>query len=167
MAEALVSDGKAVLALKAACDAAYEAAKGSCSTAVWHALTALGVVKGDQPNANGMMDMMARDWKEVTVDEGHKLANQGIAVVGGKKETGHGHVILIYPGDKKFNGGYSYEYKGKMITLPGKTLYPRAMSTSISGRWPGTMSKGDKTVWDPWANDEKFALVKFYTPKTA
>lgn len=40
-------------------------------------------------------------------------------------------------------------------------LYPLAMSTSV-GSWPGAMSKGDKTVWDPWGNDDRFAEVKFW-----
>jgi hypothetical protein len=30
------------------------------------------------------------------------------------------------------------------------------------GFWPGTMSKGDKTAWDPWGSDETFKDVKFY-----
>ena len=41
--------------------------------------------------------------------------------------------------------------------------FPPAMSTSL-GSWPGAMSDGDKTVWDPWAN-ASFASVKFWTPK--
>jgi len=102
----------------------------------------------------------------VTLDDGYAAANAGAVVVGGKKETGHGHVILIYPGDKIMNGGYQYFWaKGKKyLTLPGKALYPRCLSTSL-GSWPGALSCGDKTVWDPWGNDEKFKLVSFWTPK--
>jgi hypothetical protein len=34
----------------------------------------------------------------------------------------------------------------------------------MSSNWPGTLSKGDKTVWDPWADNKKFAQVEFWTP---
>ncbi len=61
------------------------------------------------------------------------------------------------------------------MTLSGKKKYPLCMSTSIGYKpgetdlkkqgWPGAMSKGDKTVWDPWGNDDKFAKVKFWAPK--
>ena len=93
-------------------------------------------------------------------------ANLGAVVVGGKKEPTHGHVILVYPGARIFNGGYQYYWKKeeKYLMMPRRTLYPPALSTSI-GSWPGAMSNGDKTVWDPWANDSKFKLVEFFTPK--
>lgn len=44
--------------------------------------------------------------------------------------------------------------------------YPPAMSTSL-GSWPGAMSDGDKTVWDPWGTDAAFAKVRFWTRRTA
>lgn len=42
--------------------------------------------------------------------------------------------------------------------------YPRCMSRAM-GSWPGGVSNGDKTVFDPFGNDKKFALVKYWTPK--
>ncbi|MFD2300552.1 hypothetical protein QRO11_00320 [Paracidovorax citrulli] len=32
----------------------------------------------------------------------------------------------------------------------------------VGGGWPGARSKGDKTIWDPWASDAKFAQVTFW-----
>jgi hypothetical protein len=143
------SADKAVQALKQACDDAYT----------------------NYPNSFVDYWTTSPDWKAVSPDDGLQLANKGIVVGGGlKKSGGHGHVIVIYPGDKKASGGYSYTYKDKKTgkpltdTLRSHGNYPRALSTSI-GTWPGAMSKGDKTVWDPWASDDVFADVKFWTRK--
>lgn len=160
--------------LKTACDAAYVANPTSCSNAVWDVIK--GLVNEDEPfrNANGLVDFMTASWKAVTLDDGFDLANKGTVVVGGTKNTkGHGHVIVIYPGPKKPAGGYSYWYKkaNKYVLLPPKGLYPLALSTSIGASssldWPGVMSCGDKTVWDPWGDDPRFAEVHFWTPKAA
>jgi hypothetical protein len=160
------------VALKSACDRAYVANKASCSNAVWDVIKDL--VNPEEPfrNANAMVDYMSISWKGVSLDDGFDLANAGTVVVGGlKNPKGHGHVIVIYPGPKKPAGGYSYWYKKsqKYILLPPKGLYPRAMSTSIAATsslaWPGTLSCGDKTVWDPWGDDDTFDDVKFWTPK--
>jgi hypothetical protein len=40
--------------------------------------------------------------------------------------------------------------------------YPPAMSTSSSG-YPGAMSRGDKTVRDPWTRAD-WPNVTFWTP---
>ena len=85
----------------------------------------------------------------------------GALIVGGKKEPGHGHVIVVYPGPDKAAGGYSYTRGGKTETLRTRGSYPPAMSTSLGG-WAGARSKGDKTIWDPWASDAKFAHVTFW-----
>jgi hypothetical protein len=153
----------AVKKLKEECDKAYDANKGSCSHAVMAVINNVLDPQMAHRNANGLVDYMTTNWTEVVLDDGFYLANLGHVVVGGKKESGNGHVIVIYPGDKILNGGYQYYWaKGKkMLTLPGKTLYPRCMSTSI-GSWPGALSKGEKTVWDPWGNDTKFAEVCFW-----
>jgi hypothetical protein len=156
----------AVKKLTDACDAAYSANAASCSNAVWDVIKAVYDPKQEYRQANALVDWMTINWSEVTVEDGYSAANQGAIVVGGKKETTHGHVILIYPGTKILNGGYQYYWAAgkKYLTMPRKTLYPRCLSTS-QGSWPGAMSDGDKTVWDPWANDDKFDLVSFFTPK--
>jgi hypothetical protein len=153
----------AVAALKKACDAAYDANKESCSHAVMSVIHAVLDPTMAHRDANGLVGLWETTWTEVTVEDGFYLTNVGRLVVGGKKESGHGHVIAIYPGDKILNGGYQYFWKkgNKDLILKRDTMYPRCLSTSI-GTWPGAMSKGDKTVWDPWANDAKFKEVLFW-----
>ncbi len=156
-------DNATVTKLKEACDAAYEANKTSCSHAVMAVIRAVLDPTMAHRNANGLIDYWTTNWSEVSLEDGFYLANLGRVVVGGKKESGHGHVVVIYPGDKILNGGYQFFSKklNKELTLPRRKAFPRAMSTSI-GTWPGAMSKGDKTVWDPWGNDTTFAEVRFW-----
>jgi hypothetical protein len=150
--------------LKAACDAAYAKSSDSCSNAVWDVIRSR--VDSQQPylQANALIEFLGTHWKEVTVDEGGELAVKGKVVVGGLTVIPNGHVIVMYPGPKIDSGGYDYPYQGKSLRMRSHGKYPPAMSTSM-GSWPGAMSKGDKTVWDPWANDATFQKVKFWTPK--
>jgi len=157
----------ATAALKKACDEAYLKGTGSCSNAVWEVIKSMSNAQEPYRVANVLMDHMSANWKTVELEEGYNLANQGIVVVGGTKvEQGNGHVIVIYPGAKKLNGGYMYFYKkgNKDLMLNGTKLYPLCLSTSM-GKWPGANSNGDKTVWDPWGSDKGFEGVKFFTPK--
>lgn len=85
----------------------------------------------------------------------------GKLVVGGRKESGNGHVIVVYPGPDQPAGGYSFDRNGETRSVRARGSYPPAMSTSL-GSWPGAMSRGDKTVWDPWANDMRFGEVRFW-----
>jgi len=163
-------DPGAVKALAAACDAAYDAYTTSCSHAVnaviRDRLYAANPDDWPQRDANTLIGHLngSTGWVKVTLDRAYELAQQGIVVVGGKTETGHGHVIVVYPGLKQPRGGYSATDKaGKPYTVAKKGEFPRAMSASL-GSWPGAKSRGDKTVWDPWANDTNFALVKFWAP---
>jgi hypothetical protein len=90
-----------------------------------------------------------------------KLASDGVLVVGGANDSPNGHVIVVYPGPAKFDGGFYYQSKkGKSILAGPHGTYALAMSTSM-GSWPGAKSKGDKTVADPWGLD-KFEKVKFW-----
>ena len=150
--------------LKAAADEAYRQNPKSCSHAVWH------VIKQYVPNqayltANSLLMQMAADprWKQISRDAIEKLANDGTLVVGGLSDYEHGHVVVGYPGKAKAPGGYFYKNKknGKMMLLSKSGSYPLAMSTSI-GSWPGAQSKGDKTIWDPWADDDKLKKLKFW-----
>jgi hypothetical protein len=157
----------AVIQLKNACDGAYDNNLNSCSNAVWDLVKALVNPAEEYRQANEAIDYWDANWKSVSLDDGFNLANKGVVVVGGLQVPGgHGHVIAIYPGPKMPNGGYQYFYKktGKYLTLDSNGDYPRALSTSISRSWPGTLSKGDKTVWDPWADNKKFAQVEFWAP---
>jgi len=159
----------AVSKLKAAADAAYDKNPDSCSNAVWDVLRAVVDTKTPYRTANVLVDYMAANWQEVSVDKAAELASQGVVVVGGKKETTNGHVIVVYPDLAQNSGGYPVPAKdGKTRAQRSHGKFPPAMSTSINKRWPGAMSRaGEKTVWDPWGDDAQFALVKFWTPKTA
>lgn len=152
--------------LKAACDTAYDKYPNSCSHAVWSVI--IGVVNPKEPyrQANELIDYLEANWLTVTLDEAHKLALKGGVAVGGLRGAKNGHVIVVYPGPELLNGGYKYIWKKKTLTMRQTSKYPPCMSTSI-GDWPGAKSKGDKTVWDPWANDEIFKKVKFWIPKQA
>jgi len=157
--------GAAAETLKKACETAYDNNAASCSNSVWDVLKAIVNKKEPYRQANTLIDYVTVNWTEVTLDKGYELANLGVVVVGGAKASPNGHVIVVYPGDKKGNGGYSYFWKkgNKTLILPATGIYPRCMSTS-QGSWPGAMSRGDKTVWDPWGSDDAFDDVKFWTP---
>jgi hypothetical protein len=158
--------------LKKACDESfsYAPAAKSCSHAVWYVVQKLINSKEPLRTANDWIDYMTQSdsWRQVTADEGWKLANQGKVVIGGRKENPNGHVIVIYPGTKIGGGGYKYPYKNKItgkmeeLVMGPHGMLPRALSRSM-GAWPGAVSDGEKSVYDPWANEVAFAQVKFWT----
>jgi hypothetical protein len=161
-------------ALKKVCDEAYNypPAATSCSHAVWYVLQKLINPKEPWRSANDLIDYVSdpdsKDWREVSVDDGWKLANEGKVVVGGKKSDPNGHVIVVYPGDKIGGGGYKYNWYNKVtkktveLTMGVHGMLPRALSRSM-GAWPGAISDGDKSVFDPWGRDDAFSQVKFWT----
>jgi hypothetical protein len=160
-----------VAKLKKTCDDAYMKYPGSCSHAVWFVRTEIIDPNAQYRQANQLVEELstATNWKEVSVEDGWALAQKGIVVIGGyKQDGGHGHVIVVYPGDKIASGGYLYPHKEKgtgktkLLVLRSHGMFPRALSTS-SGSWPGAKSKGDKTVWDPWADDDVFEDVTCWT----
>src|ERR1700689_3791638 len=163
----MTDSADAVKKLKEVWDWAYENNMNSCSNAVWDLIKALVNPGEKYQQANDLIDYWDDNWKSVSLEDGFKLANQGVVGVGGLQVPGgNGHVIAIYPGTKIPNGGYQYFYKkgNKYLVLPTSGMYPRALSTSMSRKWPGTLSKGDKTVWDPWADNDKFEQVEFWAP---
>lgn len=152
----------AVEKLQSAADEAYALYPKSCSHAVWH------VIKQYIPDrvyvtANPLLLYLECDprWKQVNVSELEKRASDGELIVGGLADKPNGHVVVVYPGKARMAGGYAFTQAGKVQTVRARGPYALVMSTSL-GRWPGAMSKGDKTVWDPWANDKIFANVKFW-----
>jgi hypothetical protein len=79
---------QAVAKLKDACDRAYANNLSSCSNAVWDLIKAL-VNSGEQyKQANDFIDYWDENWKSVDLEEGFKLANQGVVVVGGLQVQG-------------------------------------------------------------------------------
>ena len=153
-----------VAKLKRACDEAYAKYGSSCSHAVWCVISRYDPSQ-QYTQANQLVDYLATSpkWQPVAVNELNRLASQGILVVGGlKKASGNGHVIVVYPGPEKPNGGYySKRSSGKIQKVSSTGSYALAMSTSM-GQWPGAKSHGDKTVWDPWGNDADFNKVNFW-----
>jgi hypothetical protein len=160
--------------LAKACKEAFKKYPSSCSHSTWHIIQQY---KPDQPFmiANKLINHISSssEWQEVQVTELSKLASSGVLVVGGFKEVGqdkngharHGHVIVVYPGAEKTRGGYYYKSRrtGKNELMPEKGSYALSMSTSMSTNgWPGAKSNGDKTVWDPWGDDNKFKNVRFW-----
>lgn len=149
--------------LKAACDEAYLQYPHSCSHAVWHVIKQY---KPEQPylTANGLIHNLTAStgWQEVQLSELSKLASAGVLVVGGAADAPNGHVIVVYPGPAKLDGGYYYKSKksGKSVKQDPHGMYALSMSTSM-GNWPGAKSNGDKTVFDPWGRD-RFKKVKFW-----
>jgi len=156
--------------------------KKSCSHTVWHVLQnmeyKLEGKKWPYMEANPLIDKLSGQtsiWQTVGIDKAHELANKGIVIIGGRKggikkdkggnvvkdkdgkeESEHGHVIIVYPGPKKHTGVYlipDKDHPGKMITMPSRGLYPRALSVSAI-KWPGVISCGDKTVRDPWSDKD-------------
>lgn len=147
------------------CDEAFDLYQRDCSHAVWHVVRAY---KHDQPymQANALVAHASRstEWAEVRLSDVSGLANQGVLVIGGLQEEGHGHVIVVYPGPEKPKGGFYFinkETGEKQFSAPSG-MYARAMSTSIAKvPFPGAISRGDKTVRDPWPT-KKFSQVKFW-----
>jgi len=153
--------GNASLKLNNACQTAFLTYPSSCSHAVWYVIKQYKS-KQEWMSANDLVDHLDKssDWKEVELSELSRLASDGVLVVGGAKENGHGHVIVVYPGQSKQSGGFSYEKNGEDKIARSHGEYPLAMSTS-SGRWPGAKSNGDKTVFDAWGA-VKFKPVRFW-----
>jgi hypothetical protein len=150
--------------LQNAADEAYKLHPKSCSHAVWYVMKQY-IPDQAYAQANALLLQLACDprWLQVNRDGIEKAVNEGALIVGGLADKPNGHVIAVYPGKAKAPGGYFYKSKktGKMMHLVKLGSYPLAMSTSI-GSWPGAVSNGDKTIWDPWADDDKFAEVKFW-----
>ena len=156
-----VDHTKSNVKLTKACQKAFADYPKSCSHSVWYVIKQY---KPDQEwmSANDLVDNLGKnsDWKEVSLSALSKLANDGILVVGGAKESGHGHVIVVYPGRNKQSGGFHYIRNGTDKIARSYGDYALAMSTS-SGIWPGAKSNGDKTVFDAWGA-AKFDPVRFW-----
>ena len=151
--------------LKTACNDAYDRHGNSCSHAVWYVYKA--IVNSNEPYrvANELVKHMPSSWIKVGLRDAHLLANQGQLVIAGTESAPNGHVVVVYPGEMKLNGGYQYFSKktNKLEMLKGTAVYPLCMSTS-SGSWPGAKSRGTLTVWDPWGTNSAFSKVEFWTP---
>jgi hypothetical protein len=136
------------------CHEAYVAHPKSCSHSAIYVIRALVDPKFPQLVANDLVDHLDKNWKRIKLDDGWSAATKGKVAIAGRKEAGHGHVCVFYPGPRKTAGGYSG-------WPPTTEVYPLAMSTSL-GTWAGAISDGDKTVFDPWFKRSTFEEVKFW-----
>jgi len=125
-----------------------------CSGCVKYMAGAVGVDLPDD-DANALIDYMAANWTVVTKDQAQAYADQGRFVVAGKKDTPHGHIVVVLPGGPVESGGYvSDRGRSRGQTLPSKGKYPRACSMSSSTHpWPGAISQGEYSTFDPWYSD--------------
>lgn len=164
------SSTQAAQKLTQAANQAFRLYPGNCSGAVHYVITHLINPKSPYRLANQLLQWFATPnsgWQRViSLRQASALADQGKVVVGGLAEpTGHGHVIIVLPGPWKPAGGYRVHGR----VMPHFGLYPPAMSTAWSppGKqpWPGAISDGDKTIFDPWFNTDKimFSKVTFWT----
>ena len=92
-------DATSASKLKQACDAAYALHPNSCSHAVWH-VSKQYLPSQPWMNANSLIEHLRGQahWKVVPSGQVGQLARDGVLVVGGKTESGNGHVIVVYPG---------------------------------------------------------------------
>ncbi len=140
---------EAATRLKEICDEAYDKFPNFCNQSTKYVLEKLVDPACPLEEANRMIDrIVSAGWKEIDDDTAWTLANAGTVVVCGlKSTTGEGHVLVVYPGDRKMRGGFTCA--GTNYPEVGE-FFPRSMSTS-SAAWCGTRSKGDKTIRDAWS----------------
>ena len=148
--------------LRETSEKAFHLYPNSCSHAVWYVIRQYD--PGQQyMTANQLVDFIASSpkWQEIQLAELSEVASHGGLIVGGLKGPGHGHVITVYPGKEKANGGFKFiDKNGEQREAAETGVYALAMSTTM-GNWPGSRSNGDKTVRDPWPA-KKFREVMFW-----
>lgn len=146
--------------LAAAGRAGYDAFPNDCSHSVWYMLKQLGLEQRYMV-ANALMTHVSgrgSGWRQVNVTEAGRLADEGKMVIGGlASSSGSGHVVMVMPGSRP-SGGFPMR-NGKPLLTAG--MFPRSAS-GASSSWPGAHSRGEKTVRDPW-NNQDWARVTFWT----
>jgi hypothetical protein len=140
-------------------DVAKQATKkhaNNCSGSVREAAKMLGIkLLGQQ--ANNQVDYMAKNWRQVSMEEAKQLADQGVFVVVGRKHYPHGHVAIVVPGS------------GLLSPDPvtgQKRLWPNVAGGALGrgGRIGRSYSEGNKTVRQVWPKS-MLSGVRFYTPQ--
>lgn len=115
---------KKIIAL---CEKYWEQHKKDCSGFVKEVAGELGVKLHGQ--ANEIVDQIQKmPWKTVKSGVEAKLqATNGMFVVGGLKDTPHGHVVIVVPGPLS-HGKYPTAYWGSLGGVPKK-------NTTINWSW--------------------------------
>jgi hypothetical protein len=153
--------------IKTACDQAYRMSF-DCSDLVWRVWTKVINDKDPKREANALIDYLEKEstrpgsgWSVVSIGRAYELVNTDVFVIAGARKSPHGHVVVLYPGLRKPDGGFRFTNKeGESVVARRHGTFPRCVSRS-SGKWPGANSDGDKTVRDPW-DDKDFKQVKYW-----
>jgi hypothetical protein len=135
---------------------AVEAAKNNfnnCSGSVREVANKRGIALGGA-QANDQVQYMEENWREVSMEDAKKLADNGKLVVAGLAEPRNGHVAVVV--------------KGNGVQREGKT-WPNvaggSLGTKEAKEKPGkAYSEGGNTIRDAWGA-KKRDKVKFYTPE--
>ena len=86
--------------------------------------------------ANDMIDYWNNNpmWDPITMSEAQNLANQGNFVVAGwKNYDGHGHVVVVVPGEEEYSGTWGEYVPVVMDTGDGKRYEKVKISVGLSG----------------------------------
>jgi hypothetical protein len=93
--------------------------------------------------ANALVDYMNSNWTKVNKEQALFYAKAGKLVVGGKKESGPGHVVVILPAMAQPKNRYG---KGQLSLV--------CCSMTIPGAgYAGAIIDANATVWDAWGNE--------------
>lgn len=121
-----------------------------CSTGVRGAFKELtGSDELDDLLANDIIDHLSSesqkkngDFVEVEIDKVQEIANNGGIVIGGKKASDSGHVVLAVPGEESYSGNF-------------KSNVPKVMDTGVNKR------RASSSVGNSWTAGDA-SKVKFY-----
>jgi hypothetical protein len=125
----------------------------NCSGSVREVANKLGFALGGA-QANDQVEYMEENWREVSMDDAKKLADNGKLVIAGLAEPKNGHVAIVV--------------KGNGIQREGKT-WPNVAGGSLGTKEAKetprkAYSEGGNTIRDAWGA-KKRDQVKFYTPE--
>jgi hypothetical protein len=93
--------------------------------------------------ANALIDYMKLNWTPITKDQAFFSAKTGKLVVAGKKEEGHGHVLIILPAlaePRNPNGKGQQSLVCCSMTMPGMG-------------YAGAVIDANGTVFDAWGTE--------------
>ena len=141
--------------LKASAKQAALANKANCSASTARVVHDFGLDDLDGKQANSQVDHMEAHWDKVSKVDAQRLANQGELVVAGRKDSSHGHVAIVVPGEMVWSG-------------KRKDHYPLVAGGALDSDHPGQPGNaysaeghGANFAWGGDKSDE----VTYYRPK--
>lgn len=129
--------GASSAAVVSACEANWEAHKSDCSGFAKAVAHALGMTLTGM--ANDIVDQIQSSPWTLAMDgvDAKQKAEAGMFVIGGLKETGHGHVVVVTPGPLAHEK-YPTAYWGRLGSVGAK-------NTTINWAWD--QQDRDKVVY--------------------